>query len=204
MQLVLGSWRVGWMQKIYSGYDLWIWSGSLRPSGSRSLGWKQHLHLLCQELRLWKGMQRKRLQPNGSRDCQLQEDYQVQWGLLQDWPVRSSIGQGSWNLNGRRLYAVCMRNCCFHALGLKKIWRLFFIQSQRFFSSRKILECFFWKRTNKIQSSTRQPLKTLKPFEYTWPLRKDPSNLSLKYLWMLLVRLQKTWEHFVFKNLVNG
>ena len=33
----------------------------------RSLGWKQDLHLLCQELRLWKGMQRKLFQPNGGR-----------------------------------------------------------------------------------------------------------------------------------------
>ena len=34
-----------------------------------------------------------------------------------------------------------------------------------------------------------QPLKTLKPFELAWPLRKQPSNL-----WMLLVRFQEKKE----------
>ena len=52
----------------------------------------------------------------------------------------------------------------------------------------------FCKRTNEIQGSTLRPLKTLKPFELTWPLRKQPLNL-----WMSLVRLKKTWESFVFR-----
>ena len=42
------------------------------------------------------------------------------------------------------------------------------------------------KRTSKIQASAMQPLKTLKPFEITWHLRKQPSNLR-----MLLVRSQE-------------
>ena len=45
------------------------------------------------------------------------------------------------------------------------------------------------KRTNEIQASPTQPLKTLKPFEPTRPLRKQPSNSCPQ---MLLVRLQKT------------
>ena len=49
----------------------------------------------------------------------------------------------------------------------------------------KILK-FFCKRTNKMQGSTMQSLKTLKPFEVTSTRRKQTSNL-----WMLLVRLQK-------------
>lgn len=51
----------------------------------------------------------------------------------------------------------------------------------------------FCKQTDKIHSSTMCPLKTLKAFELTWPLRKQPSNL-----WILWVPLQKTWESFVF------
>ena len=45
---------------------------------------------------------------------------------------------------------------------------------------------FFCKWSNKIQDSTIQPLhwKTLKPFELTWPLRNQPSNL-----WFLSVGL---------------
>ena len=42
------------------------------------------------------------------------------------------------------------------------------------FSEKKILK-FFCRRTN------MQPLKTLKPFKLTWPLRKQPLNW-----WMLL------------------
>ena len=44
------------------------------------------------------------------------------------------------------------------------------------FCKQKILN-FFDKGTNKIQVSTIQPLKTLKPFDLTWRLRKQPSNL---------------------------
>ena len=143
------------MQKLYKRDDLSIWSGSLRQSESRSLGWKQDLHLLCQELRLWKRMQRERLQPNRSRYSKLQEDHQVQCGLLQDWPMRSSTGQWRGNLNGRRIYAVCMRNCSFYAFGFKMICSLLrcdfsnqdtwktFIQSQRFFLNQKILKFVF-------------------------------------------------------------
>ena len=36
---------------------------------------------------------------------------------------------------------------------------------------------FFCNRTNKIQGSTMQLLKTLKPFDLTWSLGKQPSNL---------------------------
>lgn len=35
---------------------------------------------------------------------------------------------------------------------------------------------FFSKQTDKIHSSTMCPLKTLKAFELTWPLRKQPSK----------------------------
>jgi len=44
-----------------------------------------------------------------------------------------------------------------------------------------------------------QPLKTLKPFELAWRLRKKPSNL-----WMLLVRFQEKKEYFVSENVVIG
>lgn len=40
-----------------------------------------------------------------------------------------------------------------------------------------------------------QSFKTLKPFELTWPLKKQPSDS-----WILLVRLQNALESFVFKN----
>ena len=60
------------------------------------------------------------------------------------------------------------------------------------FWKQKIL-IFFGKGTNKIQGSTNQPLK---PFDLTWPLRKQPSNL-LTY-WSACL---KSWESFVFRNL---
>ena len=53
----------------------------------------------------------------------------------------------------------------------------------------------FCKRINKIQGSSMQPMKTLKPFEHTWPLRKQPSNL-----WMLLARLRNTLTIFYFQK----
>ena len=70
--------------------------------------------------------------------------------------------------------------------------------NHNFFWKQKILK-FFCKRTNKIQGSTMQSLKTLKPFEVTSPLRKQTSNL-----WMLLVCLQKkkTWESLDCKTVV--
>ena len=53
----------------------------------------------------------------------------------------------------------------------------------------------FFLQTNKIKGSTMQSFKTLKPFELTWPLKKQPSDS-----WILLVRLQNALESFVFKN----
>ena len=51
----------------------------------------------------------------------------------------------------------------------------------------KRFSSFFSKLTNKIQGSTMQllktGLKTLKPFELTWPLRKQPSNSWMNQLW---------------------
>ena len=55
----------------------------------------------------------------------------------------------------------------------------------------------FCKCTNKIQDSAMPRLKTFNPFERTWPLRKQPSNL-----WMLLVRLQKNLESLLFSEIV--
>ena len=63
-----------------------------------------------------------------------------------------------------------------------------------FFLKQKILK-FFCKRINKIQGSTMRLLKTFKPCELTWPLKKQLSKSG-----MLLVHLQKTWESFVFKK----
>ena len=54
----------------------------------------------------------------------------------------------------------------------------------------------FLQKTNKIRGSTMQPLKTLKPFEPTWPLRKQPWN-SWNFIGPFA---RKTWESFVFKN----
>ena len=54
---------------------------------------------------------------------------------------------------------------------------------------------FFGKWTNKTQGLTPQPMKTLKPFELTYPLRKQLSNS-----WMLLVHLQENWEPFVLRK----
>ena len=42
-----------------------------------------------------------------------------------------------------------------------------------------------------------QLLKTLKPLEHTWPLRKQPLNL-----WMLLVHLQKNLRIFCFQKML--
>ena len=58
-----------------------------------------------------------------------------------------------------------------------------------FFKKQKIPK-FFCKRINKIQGSTIQPLKTLKPCELTWPCRKLLKSGSFA----------KTWESFVFKK----
>ena len=63
-----------------------------------------------------------------------------------------------------------------------------------FFVKQKILK-FFGKRANKIQGSTMQPLKTLKLFELTWPLRKRPSNS-----WMLLVFCKKNLRILNFQK----
>ena len=44
---------------------------------------------------------------------------------------------------------------------------------------RNPLQVFFGKRTNKIQDSNIQPLKTLKPFELARPVGKQFSNLCI-------------------------
>ena len=67
------------------------------------------------------------------------------------------------------------------------------VESQPFLKP-KIFK-IFCKQSAKIHSSTMCPLKTLKAFELTWPLREQPSNL-----WILWVPLQKTWESFVFRK----
>ena len=54
---------------------------------------------------------------------------------------------------------------------------------------------FFATGPIKFRYSTMEPLDTIKPFELTWPLRKQPSNL-----WMLLVRLQKKLENLLWCN----
>ena len=54
---------------------------------------------------------------------------------------------------------------------------------------------FFAKGPIKFRYSTMEPLDTIKLFELTWPLRKQPSNL-----WMLLVRLQKKLENLLWCN----
>ena len=61
-----------------------------------------------------------------------------------------------------------------------------------FFES-KILNFFFL--ANGLIKLTMQLLRTLKPFEVTWPLRKQPSNL-----WMLFVHLQKNLQFFCFQK----
>ena len=54
---------------------------------------------------------------------------------------------------------------------------------------------FFAKRISKIEASAMQPLKTLKPFEITWRLRKQPSNLR-----MLLVARKKNLRICCFQK----
>ena len=69
------------------------------------------------------------------------------------------------------------------------------VQSQPFLKP-KIFKVFC-KQTDKIHSSTMCPLKTLKAFELTWPLRKQPSNL-----WILWVPLQKNLRIFCFQKML--
>ena len=74
-------------------------------------------------------------------------------------------------------------------------WEKIFIPTHNIFCKLTILKCFC-KRTNKIQHSTVHWLKTIKLFELTWPLRKQPLNS-----WMLLFCLQKNLKTlFFFKN----
>ena len=71
-----------------------------------------------------------------------------------------------------------------------------FIQSQRFLKAKN--SQFFCNWANKTQGSTMQRLKMLKPFELTWRLRKQPSNL-----WMLSVHSQKKKKYcasFLFRK----
>ena len=56
---------------------------------------------------------------------------------------------------------------------------------------------FLAKWTNKVENSAMQPLKTLKPFDLTWPLWKQPSNL-----WILFLRLPKNWLIIFFSEIV--
>ena len=57
-----------------------------------------------------------------------------------------------------------------------------------FLKKKKILK-FFCKRINKMQGSTMQSLKTLKPCELTWPLKKQLSNSGISY-WSICKKLE--------------
>ena len=69
------------------------------------------------------------------------------------------------------------------------------MSNQFFLKKKKKKLKYFGKQTNESQGSTMRPMKTLKPFELTYPFRKQLSNL-----WMLLVHLHKTWESFVLRK----
>ena len=69
------------------------------------------------------------------------------------------------------------------------------MSNQFFLKKKKKSLKYFGKQTNESQGSTMQPMKTLKPFELTYPFRKQLSNLR-----MLLVHLHKTWESFVLRK----
>ena len=58
-------------------------------------------------------------------------------------------------------------------------------------------QVFFYNRTNKIQGSTLRSLKTLKPFDRTWSLGKQPSNLILNLNGPFA---KKPWESLVLRN----
>ena len=62
-------------------------------------------------------------------------------------------------------------------------------------SENKRFSSFLANGPIKFKYSTMHSLKTLKPFELTWPLRKQPSNL-----WMLLVCLPKTLRIIRFQK----
>ena len=68
------------------------------------------------------------------------------------------------------------------------------LSNHNVFQKKKILE-MFCKRTNKIKDSNMQPLKTSKPFQLTWTLGKQSSNL-----WMKLVRLQKKIDNLLLSR----
>ena len=63
-----------------------------------------------------------------------------------------------------------------------------------FFQKQKILK-FFSQWTNNIQEFNMQPLKALKPFEFTRALNKQPPNLP-----MLLIPLQKNLRILKFQK----
>ena len=71
------------------------------------------------------------------------------------------------------------------------------VHSQHLLKTKDSQVFFFFFATGpiKFRYSTMEPLDTIKPFELTWPLRKQPSNL-----WMLLVRLQKKLENLLWCN----
>ena len=68
------------------------------------------------------------------------------------------------------------------------------------FSQNKRFSSVFADRPIKLKYSTMQPLKFLKAFELTWPLRKPPSNW-----WMLLhgPYEKKILRIFFSENVVN-
>ena len=65
------------------------------------------------------------------------------------------------------------------------------------FSQNKRFSSVFADRLIKFKYSTMQPLKFLKPFKLTWPIRKQPSNW-----WMLLhgPYAKKKLENLVFRK----
>ena len=57
----------------------------------------------------------------------------------------------------------------------------------------------FCKRANKIQDSTIQPLKTLKPFELIWPLREQGTFLEFRNI---LGPFGKKIENLLFSEII--
>ena len=117
-------------------------------------------------------------------------------------------------LFSREINAILVYAMCLHEAGYDKRWQTEMkiarstvllhsaktqtkllgrrLPNHNVFWKQKIIK-FFCKQTNNIQISTIKLLKTLSPFELTWPPRKQPS-----YLWMLLVGMQKKLVIFCF------
>ena len=76
------------------------------------------------------------------------------------------------------------------------------LSTHNFFWKQRIPK-LFWKQTDRIfkfwtlkgSATVYATMKTLKPFELTWPPRKQPSNL-----WLFLVRLQRTSSIFCYQK----